>query len=96
MEGVHGTGNINNKYTNDNLLHFQLGIKSKKLQQIDKEWSNGLMEGLSCQHVEAFDIDYPKRKWKEIEIHLCKKKQDLRFYMPEKPNLALIRYGTFR
>ena len=79
MEGVHGTSNIINKYINDNLLRFQLGIKSKKTpQQIEKEWSKGLMESLGYHHVEATDIGYPKGHWKEVEVHWCKKKQDLK------------------
>lgn len=79
MEGVNGTANIVNKYINDNLLRFQMGIKSKKTpQKIEKEWSQGLMESLGYNHVEAFDIGYPKGTWKQVEVHWCKKKQDLR------------------
>jgi len=79
MEGVHGTSNIINKYINDNLLRFQLGIKSKKTpQQIEKEWSKGLMESLGYHHVEAADTGYPKGHWREVEVHWCKKKQDLK------------------
>ncbi len=79
MESANGTNNIINKYINDNLLRFQMGIKTNKTpQQIEKEWSKGLMESLGYRHVEAKDIGYPKGHWKEVEVHWCKNKQDLR------------------
>ncbi len=79
MEGAYGTSNIFNSYINDNLLRFQMGIKAKKApQQIEKEWSQGLMESLGYNYVEAFDTGYPKGHWKEVKVHWCKKKPDLR------------------
>ena len=79
MEGVYGTKNIVNKYINDNLLRFQLGIKTRKTpQKIEHEWSQGLMEKLGYLYVEAFDTGYPKGGWREVAVHWCKRKQDLR------------------
>lgn len=79
MEGEYGTSNILNSYINDNLFRFQSGIRSKKTpRDIEKAWSHGLMEGLGYQHVEAFDTGHPKGDWKEVKVHWCKRKQDLR------------------
>ena len=79
MERVYGTSNIVNKYINDNKLRFQLGIKANKSpEQIEKEWSQGLMESLGYHHVEAADTGYPKGTWKEIDVHWCKNAQDLK------------------
>jgi len=79
MENAHGTSNIVNKYINDNKARFIQGINAKMTpQEIEKKWSQGLMESLGYQHVEAFDVGYPKGSWKEIEVHWCKKKEDLR------------------
>lgn len=79
LEGVYGSTNILNSYINDNLLRFQLGIRLNKTpQQIEKEWSQGLMESLGYHHVEAFDTGYPKGRWREVAAHWCKKNQDLR------------------
>lgn len=79
MEQEYGVSNILNSYINDNLLRLQLGIKSGKTpQEIEKEWSKGMMESLGYQHVEAFDTGHPKGGWKEAKSHWCKKKNDLR------------------
>ncbi len=79
MEDMYGTSNIFNTYINDNLFRFQSGIKLKKTpQQIEKEWSQGLMESLGYQNVEAFDCGRPENCWNDVKVHWCKKKQDLR------------------
>lgn len=77
MEGYYGTSNIYNSYINDNLLRFQAGIgKKKSPSQIEKEWSQGLMEGLGYNYVEAFDEGHPRGHWRDVKVHWCKKKQD--------------------
>jgi len=78
MEGYYGVENIINSYINDNQLRFQMGIKAGKTpEQIEKEWSQGMMESLGYHYIEASDTGYPKGNWKNIEVHWCKKKQDL-------------------
>lgn len=50
----------------------------KNPQQIEKEWSKGMMEGLGYNHVEAFDTGLPKGDWRGVSIHWCKNEIDLR------------------
>ena len=79
MEGVYGTTNILNSYINDNLLRFQMGIRiGKTPQEIEKKWSNGLMESLGYRFVEAFDSGNTKGSWLEVKSHWCKHAKDLR------------------
>jgi hypothetical protein len=79
MESMHGTSNIYNKYINDNLTRFKMGIQTGKTpQEIEKTWSKGLMEGLGYRYVEAEDTGHPKGKWNGVSVHWCKKKHDLR------------------
>ncbi|MBI1422430.1 MAG: hypothetical protein GC149_03115 [Gammaproteobacteria bacterium] len=79
MEKFYGTNNILNKYINDNLIRFKSNIKmGKSPQQIEQVWSRGLMEGLGYRYVEAFDTGFPKGNWSDVEVHWCKKSQDLR------------------
>lgn len=68
-----------NKYINDNLLRFQIGIKAGKTpQEIEKVWSIGLMEGLGYRYVKAEDTGHPIGRWKEVSVHWCKHERDLR------------------
>ena len=79
MERVHGTTNIFNKYINDNLLRFQLGVQlGKTPEQIEKAWSHGMMESLGYGHVEVFDTGFPKGGWNGVSVHWCKFKTDLK------------------
>ncbi len=79
MEGVYGTTNILNSYINDNLLRFQMGIRiGKTPQEIEKKWSNGLIESLGYRFVEAFDSGNTKGSWLEVKSHWCKHAKDLR------------------
>jgi len=79
MESFYGTSNIFNSYINDNALRFKMGIKTKKSpQQIEKQWSKGLMESLGYHHIEAFDESTLKGSWEKIKVHWCKKETDLR------------------
>ena len=79
MEREYGTSNILNSYINDNLLRFQLGIKTKRTpHDIEKAWSNGFMESMGYNYVEAFDTGHPKGAWNDVKVHWCKKKSDLR------------------
>lgn len=79
MERFHATSNIVNSYINDNLLRFQEGIKAGKTpQQIEKEWSKGMMESLGYHYVEAFEVGRETGTWQGVSVHWCKKEQDLR------------------
>ncbi len=79
MEGIYGTSNILNQYIEDNFRRFQGGILAKKTPtQIEKAWSQNLMESLGYHYVEAFDTGFPKGKWDKVKVHWCKKEQDLR------------------
>ena len=79
MEGFYGTSNIFNSYINDNASRFKMGIANKKSpQQIEKDWSKGLMESLGYHHVEAFDEGTFKGNWEKIKVHWCKNEKDLR------------------
>ncbi len=79
MEDVYGTNNVLNSYINDNRDRFRLGIQMKKSPgEIEKAWSQNLMESLGSHYVEAFDTSFPKGKWDKIKVHWCKKEQDLR------------------
>ena len=79
MESIYGTSNIVNKYIKDNLFRVQSGIKAgKSIQDIEKTWSQGLMESLGYNYVEGFDIGFPKGTWEEVEVHWCKNRRDIR------------------
>lgn len=79
MEATFGVTNVLNSYINDNLLRFRMGVQTGKTPQtIEKAWSKGMMESLGYHHVEAFDMGKPQGSWKEVKVHWCKKKQDLR------------------
>ena len=54
MQAYYGTRNVVNSYINDNLKRFKIGVASKKsYEQIEKEWSRGLMESMGYSNVEA-------------------------------------------
>ncbi len=77
MENIYGTKNIVNTYINDNLMRFQTGIMQKKTpQQIEKQWSQGLMESMGYKYVEASDVGYPKGSWKGVASHWHKNPED--------------------
>lgn len=79
MERMYGTSNIVNSYINDNLMRFQMGVNTGKTpQQIEKDWSKGMMESLGYRYVEAFDTGMPKGKWRGVSVHWCKHDKDLR------------------
>jgi hypothetical protein len=79
MERIYGTKNIVNAYINDNLMRFQMGINTgKSPQQIEVNWSKGMMEHLGYKHVEAFDTGLPVGKWRGVSVHWCKNAIDLR------------------
>lgn len=78
MERATGASHILNSYINDNLLRFQTGILARKTpEQIEKEWSQGMMEGLGYYYVEGFDHGIPKGKWNDVQVHWCKDKSQL-------------------
>ena len=78
MEHACGTTNIVNRYINDNLFRFQSGIRGNlSPQQIEKRWSHGMMEDLGYKHVEAFDTGAQKGQWSGVEVHWCKREQNL-------------------
>ncbi len=77
MEGIYGTKNVVNTYINDNLMRFQTGIMQNKTpDQIEKQWSKGLMESMGYHYVEASDIGYPKGTWKGVASHWYKNQED--------------------
>jgi hypothetical protein len=79
MEQEYGTSNILNSYIQDNLLRFQMGIKTGKApEEIERTWSKGMMESLGYRYVEAFDAGFPKGEWRDVKSHWCKKQHDLR------------------
>ena len=70
MEPRFGFKNILNTYINDNELRVKLGLTQKKSpEEIEKEWSKGLMEGLGYEHVELV-LD------RKIQSHWFKDKRD--------------------
>lgn len=80
MERFYGTSNIVNKYIKDNLFHFRAGINMKKTpQEIEKAWSQGLMESIGYNHVEAKDTGLSEGSWNDVTVHWCKKQHDLRW-----------------
>ncbi len=77
MERKYNTSNISNKYINDNLTRFRSGIKlGKSPEDIEKAWSQGFMESLGYNYVEAFDNGAPKGAWHDVEVHWCKNESD--------------------
>lgn len=77
MEANFGTRNILNTYINDNLLRLQVGVRSgKTAEEVEKEWSRGMMESLGYQHVEALDTGVKKGCWHGAKVHWFKVKGD--------------------
>ncbi len=75
MQSFYGTKNIINSYINDNLQRFKMGIAAKKtVDQIEKEWSQGMMERLGYQYVEASGS--PKGTWINVKVHWFKDMKD--------------------
>lgn len=75
MQSFYGTKNIINSYINDNLRRFKLGIASNKsVDQIEKGWSQGLMESLGYNYVEASGS--PKGTWQHVKVHWFKDPED--------------------
>jgi hypothetical protein len=75
MQTYYGTRNIVNSYIKDNLQRFKLGIASKKTPaQIEKAWSQGLMESLGYMNVEASGS--PKGTWNNVKVHWFKDNKD--------------------
>jgi len=75
MQAHYGTSNIVNGYINDNLQRFKIGIAAKKSpQQIEKQWSKGMMESLGYKYIEAFGA--PKGTWDSVKVHWFKNQKD--------------------
>ena len=75
MQGFYGTKNIVNSYINDNLQRFRLGMAQKKsVDQVEKEWSRGMMESLGYKYVEASGS--PKGTWHSVKVHWFKDQKD--------------------
>jgi len=52
-----------------------MGIaQNKSVDQIEKEWSRGMMESLGYQHVEA--SGFPKGTWNSVKVHWFKDVKD--------------------
>ena len=75
MQSFYGTRNIVNSYINDNLQRFKMGLAAKKtVDQIEKEWSKGLMESLGYNHVEA--SGFQKNRLDSVKVHWYKSAGD--------------------
>ena len=75
MEAHYGTQNVVNSYINDNLQRFKMGIAKKKTpEQIEKSWSQGMMESLGYKYVEASGS--PKGTWNSVKVHWFKDPKD--------------------
>lgn len=75
MQSFYGTKNIVNGYINDNLQRFRLGLAQKKsIDQVEKEWSQGMMESLGYTYVEASGS--PKGTWNNVKVHWYKDEKD--------------------
>lgn len=75
MQAYYGTQNIINGYIKDNLERFKMGIMARKTpDQIEKDWSQGMMESLGYKYVEA--MGSPKGTWKTVKIHWYKEQKD--------------------
>ncbi len=73
MEQLYSTSNIVNKYINDNLTRVKHGIKcGRKPEQIEKNWSRGMMERLGYRHVELIDTGRPQGEWNNATSHWFK------------------------
>jgi hypothetical protein len=73
MHVTHALRHVANSYINDNLARFKAGLLANKTaEQIERNWSQGLMESLGYHHVEAFDRGLPKGKWNKVEVHWIK------------------------
>ncbi len=77
MGEYYNTNNVCNSYINDNQLRFKTGMQINKTpEQIEREWSKGLMESLGYQYVEARDSGHPKGQWNGVESHWFKLERD--------------------
>lgn len=75
MQLFYGTKNIINGYINDNLQRFRLSLaQNKSIDQIEKEWSQRMMESLGYKYVEASGS--PKGTWNSVKVHWFKDKKD--------------------
>jgi len=75
MEAYYGTCNIVNGYIEDNKKRFQTGIAARKTpEQIEREWSQGMMESLGYRYVEAAGA--PRGSWDNIKVHWFKVPKD--------------------
>ena len=77
MQKYHSFKNILNSYILDNLTRVQLAIKTgKKPEEIERRWSNGMMESLGYKHVELIDAGLPKGSWRDVKSHWFKVETD--------------------
>ncbi|MGH1486967.1 MAG: hypothetical protein ACRBCI_12165 [Cellvibrionaceae bacterium] len=77
MESRYPVKNILNTYILDNLTRIKLAVKTgKDPQEVERRWSNGMMEHLGYRHVEVIDTGAPKGSWHEVKSHWYKLEKD--------------------
>lgn len=78
MEARFGTKNTYNKYINDNLLQFQVGVRQSKKtpDEVAYDMNKNLMVSLGYKHVEAIELGLPKGTWREAAVHWFKDPKD--------------------
>lgn len=70
MNSHYAARHVVNEYILDNLSRFKAGLLTKKTpEEIEREWSHGMMESMGYPYVEAIDRGLPKGAWNGVEVH---------------------------